>query len=103
MAGRQCGDKALSGAKISRKAALAQSVEHRIRNAGVACSSHAGGTIFIHSLREWIEMPRRRERQANYALRYGWCIQREQFQAAQPNNTTLSFAAALMLANVRHL
>jgi hypothetical protein len=27
------------------EAALAQSVEHRIRNAGVACSSHAGGTI----------------------------------------------------------
>jgi hypothetical protein len=26
-------------------AALAQPVEHRIRNAGVACSSHAGGTI----------------------------------------------------------
>src|ERR1700712_1774060 len=28
-----------------RLAALAQPVEHRIRNAGVACSSHAGGTI----------------------------------------------------------
>ena len=27
------------------EAALAQLVEHRIRNAGVACSSHAGGTI----------------------------------------------------------
>ena len=26
-------------------AALAQPVEHRIRNAGVACSSHASGTI----------------------------------------------------------
>jgi ribonuclease BN (tRNA processing enzyme) len=30
---------------FGRRAALAQSVEHRIRNAGVACSSHAGGTI----------------------------------------------------------
>ena len=29
------------------RAALAQLVEHRIRNAGVACSSHAGGTIFL--------------------------------------------------------
>ena len=27
------------------EAALAQLVEHRIRNAGVACSSHASGTI----------------------------------------------------------
>jgi hypothetical protein len=27
------------------RAALAQPVEHRIRNAGVACSSHASGTI----------------------------------------------------------
>ena len=31
-------------------AALAQLVEHRIRNAGVACSSHAGGTICVHIL-----------------------------------------------------
>lgn len=28
-------------------AALAQLVEHRIRNAGVACSSHASGTNFF--------------------------------------------------------
>jgi hypothetical protein len=27
-------------------AALAQLVEHRIRNAGVRCSSHLSGTIF---------------------------------------------------------
>ena len=45
MAGRQIGDKAGFEAKISRKAALAQLVEHRIRNAEAACSSHAGGTI----------------------------------------------------------
>ena len=37
--------------RISRKsrrqgAALAQLVEHRIRNAGVGCSSHPGGTTF---------------------------------------------------------
>ena len=32
-------------------AALAQLVEHRIRNAGVACSSHAGGTIFFQNIR----------------------------------------------------
>jgi hypothetical protein len=31
-------------------AALAQLVEHRIRNAGVGCSSHPGGTIFIHKI-----------------------------------------------------
>jgi hypothetical protein len=31
--------------RASLEAALAQPVEHRIRNAGVACSSHAGGTI----------------------------------------------------------
>jgi len=24
-------------------------MEHRIRNAGVACSSHAGGTIFFQN------------------------------------------------------
>lgn len=30
-------------------AALAQPVEHRIRNAGVACSSHASGTILSFS------------------------------------------------------
>ncbi len=30
---------------MADRAALAQPVEHRIRNAGVACSSHAGGTI----------------------------------------------------------
>jgi hypothetical protein len=34
------------------EAALAQSVEHRIRNAGVACSSHAGGTTTL--LFSWI-------------------------------------------------
>ena len=33
-------------AKPSAGAALAQPVEHRIRNAGVRCSSHLGGTIF---------------------------------------------------------
>ncbi len=32
-------------AKPSAGAALAQPVEHRIRNAGVRCSSHLGGTI----------------------------------------------------------
>ena len=36
---------ASSLAKIRASAALAQLVEHRIRNAGVACSSHASGTI----------------------------------------------------------
>ena len=30
---------------LRSEAALAQLVEHRIRNAGVACSSHASGTI----------------------------------------------------------
>ena len=33
---------------INTQAALAQLVEHRIRNAGVACSSHAGGTIIFN-------------------------------------------------------
>ena len=33
----------------ARCAALAQLVEHRIRNARVACSSHAGGTTFLSS------------------------------------------------------
>jgi hypothetical protein len=37
----------LSSAPL-REAALAQPVEHRIRNAGVACSSHAGGTTLAH-------------------------------------------------------
>ena len=31
-------------------AALAQLVEHRIRNAGVRCSSHLSGTIFSNTL-----------------------------------------------------
>ena len=36
-------------AYVPRKwAALAQLVEHRIRNAGVGCSSHPGGTILFH-------------------------------------------------------
>jgi hypothetical protein len=46
-----------SGGRISSfrplsivRAALAQLVEHRIRNAGVACSSHAGGTIHFKHL-----------------------------------------------------
>jgi hypothetical protein len=33
-------------------AALAQLVEHRIRNAGVACSSHASGTISSSAMAE---------------------------------------------------
>ncbi len=33
--------------RIKARAALAQLVEHRIRNAGVGCSSHPGGTIFL--------------------------------------------------------
>ncbi len=32
------------------KAALAQLVEHRIRNAGVGCSSHPSGTISFNDL-----------------------------------------------------
>ena len=45
------------GAGFDVRAALAQPVEHRIRNAGVRCSSHLGGTIpsfwptFPHRLR----------------------------------------------------
>jgi hypothetical protein len=40
-------------AGIPRCAALAQLVEHRIRNAGVGCSSHPGGTISFKDLAEF--------------------------------------------------
>ena len=32
---------------LCKSAALAQLVEHRIRNAGVGCSNHPGGTIYF--------------------------------------------------------
>ena len=42
------------------EAALAQPVEHRIRNAGVGCSSHPGGTsqsVLLHSFRPRARIP----------------------------------------------
>ena len=38
-------------APIFRSAALAQLVEHRIRNAGVRCSSHLSSTSFTHQIK----------------------------------------------------
>ena len=59
-----------NGGEVSRAlvrsfAALAQLVEHRIRNAGVACSSHAGGTTSKYALPKSV---RRRCRKVRIAL-----------------------------------
>ena len=50
---------ASSLAKIRASAALAQLVEHRIRNAGVACSSHAGGTTYLQPFYSHFSEPHR--------------------------------------------
>jgi hypothetical protein len=42
----------------TQKAALAQPVEHLIRNEGVACSSHASGTISLRNSRENFRPPK---------------------------------------------
>jgi len=59
-AGEESLNSPLRGARApARRAALAQPVEHRIRNAGVRCSSHLGGTILPKSEKTDRAAPRR--------------------------------------------
>lgn len=46
-----------AGVGFGEYAALAQLVEHRIRNAGVAGSNPAGGTISFNGLGNWWAAP----------------------------------------------